>query len=120
MHEVNRSLFLLIPLSPFWDWLSQLPQINLAHVSLASLQEDANAYLISVCENAGEAWAEIELRFAEIFAAELADWCEDETLWPDLTMENFTTWFGIQVASVVTDLSKQELMRESFLPLSLN
>lgn len=120
MHEVNRSVFLLVPLQPFWSWLQNLPDLQFDKLTLSDLQEDANAYLIPVCESADEIWSVIESRYQQIFAAELADWCEDETLWPELNSETFTEWFDVQLASVVTDLAEENLMRETFSPLRLN
>lgn len=120
MYEVNRSVFLLVPLEPFWYWLQSLPDIDLNGMTLADLQQDANAYLVNPCEDANDVWAEIEARFEPIFVAELSDWCEDESLWPDLHPDIFNEWFDIQLATVVTDLVHQDLLREVFEPLSLN
>ena len=118
MYEVNRSVFLLIPLDPFWNWLQSL-SIDLSEYSLEDLQADANAYLVNPCDNADEVWDEIEARFEEIFAAELADWCEDESHWPDLHPDIFTAWFDIQLSSILTDLSAKPVEREAFVPLDL-
>jgi len=82
MYEINRSVFLLMPLEPFWRWLQSLPDVDLSDIELEDLQADANAYLVNPCDSADEVWEEIEARFEDIFAAELADWCEDERQWP--------------------------------------
>ena len=66
MYEVNRSVFLLMPLEPFWYWLQSLPDVDLEDFTLADLQQDANAYLVSPCEDVEEVWAEIEARVEEI------------------------------------------------------
>ncbi|HAQ3928660.1 TPA: VacJ, partial [Enterococcus faecium] len=34
MYEVNRSVFLLIPLDPFWNWLQTLPGNHLDGLTL--------------------------------------------------------------------------------------
>lgn len=119
MYEVNRSVFLLMPLEPFWYWVQSLPNIDLTDITLHDLQSDANAYLVNPCEDTNEVWAEIEDRFEEIFAAELADWCEDTNLWPDLHPDIFTEWFDIQLSTVVTDLARQSLDREPFESIKL-
>ncbi len=119
MYEVNRSVFLLVPLEPFWFWLQSVG-VDLNDIGLEDLQADANAYLVSPCDSADEVWDEIEERVEEIFAAELADWCEDESLWPDLHPDIFTEWFDIQLSTVVTDLTTEPLAREAFQPISLN
>ena len=63
---------------------------------------------------------EIEARFEDIFAAELADWCEDESEWPDLDADIFNEWFDIQLSTVITDLEHEPLAREAFQPFNLN
>ncbi|MDO5059594.1 MAG: VacJ [Neisseria sp.] len=118
MYEVNRSVFLLMPLEPFWNWLQSVGT-DLDGITLEDLQADANAYLVNPCDSADEVWDEIEERVEEIFAAELADWCEDESLWPDLHPDIFGEWFDIQLSTVITDLSAEPLARESFQAISL-
>lgn len=94
--------------------------VDLADITLEDLQADANAYLVNPCDSADEVWAEIETRVEEIFAAELADWCEDESEWPDLHLNDiFNEWFDIQLSTVVTDLTAEPLAR-IFPTLSLN
>lgn len=120
MYEVNRSVFILVPMAPFWNWLNSLPDSDLSDLSLEDLQADANSYLVPACGNADEVWDEIEARVPEIFAAELADWCEDESLWPDLHPDIFGEWFDIQLSSVLTDLGSDDLVREPFESLNVN
>ncbi len=120
MYEVNRSVFLLTPLEPFWNWLQSLPDLDLGDATLEDLQSDANAYLINPCDTAEEVWNEIEANVEELFAAELADWCEDESEWPDLHPDIFSEWFGITLSTIATDLSREPLAREAFQPLTLN
>ena len=112
MYEVNRSVFLLIPLDPFWNWLKSLPGNHLDGLTLEDIQADANSYLVRPCETADEVWDEIEARFEDIFAAELADWCEDESEWPDLDADIFNEWFDIQLSTVITDLEHEPIARE--------
>lgn len=81
MYEVNRSVIIVIPTELFWNWLQNLPDTDLSELTLEDLQEDANSYLIPACQNADEVWDEVESRVEEIFAAELADWCEDRAEW---------------------------------------
>ena len=52
MYEVNRSVFLLIPLEPFWNWLQSLPGNHLDGLTLEDIQADANSYLVRPCETA--------------------------------------------------------------------
>lgn len=120
MYEVNRSVFIVVPREPFWQWLSNLPHSDLGDLTLAELQQDANSYLVPACQNINEVWDEIEARTETIFAAELADWCDDESYWPDLTAELFNEWFNVQISSIVTDLADEPIEREAFADLDLN
>ena len=120
MYEVNRSVFIVVPREPFWQWLSNLPHSDLGDLTLAELQQDANSYLVPACQNIDEVWDEIEAHNETIFAAELADWCDDESYWPDLTAELFNEWFNVQISSIVTDLAEEPVEREAFADLDLN
>lgn len=117
MYEVNRSVFLLIPLEPFWAWLESLPGGKTEGLTLEDLQADANSYLVAPCENADEVWDQIQSHLETVFAAELADWCEDESQWPDLHPDIFAEWFDIQLSPILCDLSAREVEREPFQPL---
>lgn len=119
MYEVNRSVFLLIPLVPFWNWLGDIG-VDTQDFTLADLQADANSYLISPCDDAAQVWEEIGSRFEEIFAAELADWCEDERLWPQMLPDVFQEWFDIRLSTIVSDLSAEPLAREAFQAITTN
>ena len=77
MYEVNRSVLVLVPQAPFWNWLSHLPDIDLDGLELEDLQADSNAYLIDPVDEEEEAWEMISAKVDTIFSAELADWCED-------------------------------------------
>ena len=117
MYEINRSVFRLVPLQPFWNWLTALPGAELGDLTLEDLQTNANAYLTNPCDDGEEVWAEIKPQIDTIFAAELADWCEDESQWPDLHPDIFAEWFDIQLSPILCDLSAREVEREPFQPL---
>ena len=119
MYEVNRSVLVLVPQAPFWNWLSHLPDIDLDGLELEDLQADSNAYLIDPVDEE-EAWEMISAKVDTIFSAELADWCEDSSLWPDLHPDIFFEWFDVRLSSILTDLSHTDLSREAFEPIDLN
>ena len=120
MYEVNRSVLVLVPQAPFWNWLSHLSDIDLDGLELEDLQADSNAYLIDPVDEEEEAWEMISAKVDTIFSAELADWCEDSSLWPDLHPDIFFEWFDVRLSSILTDLSHAPLERETFEPLDLN
>lgn len=116
MYEINRSVFLLLPREPFWNWLCSLEGLDLTGYSLADIQADANAYLVNPCDDREALWQEIEPQLESLFAAELADWCDDESQWPDLHPDIFTEWFDIHLSPILTDLSAKDIEREAFSP----
>ena len=120
MYEVNRSVLVLVPQAPFWNWLSHLPDIDLDGLELEDLQADSNAYLIDPVDEEDEACEMISAKVDTIFSAELADWCEDSSLWPDLHPDIFFEWFDVRLSSILTDLSHTDLSREAFEPIDLN
>lgn len=120
MYEINRSVIIVVPQEPFWHWLNDLPDSDLSELSLEDLQEDANSYLIPACDNADQVWEEVAARVEQIFAAELADWCEDENQWPDLHIDIFSEWFEVQLSSVLIDLDENKLEREPFETISIH
>ena len=120
MYEVIRSVLVLVPQAPFWNWLSHLPDIDLDGLELEDLQADSNAYLIDPVDEEEEAWEMISAKVDTIFSAELADWCEDSSLWPDLHPDIFFEWFDVRLSSILTDLSHTDLSREAFEPIDLN
>lgn len=118
MFEVNRSVVILKPRQPFADWLSQLP--GAPAVDLAALRSNGNALLIPHVDDLDPADFLAE-HFHALFCAELADWCEDDSLWPaERNAALFMDWFDIDIHPVLTDLVSAPLEREAFVPFDLD
>lgn len=120
MYEVNRSIAILKPRQPFLDWLKSLPGGLDEQLELVQLRGDCNALLIPAADDYDSAEDFVRQHYHSLFAAELADWCEDEAFWPALTPALFTEWFDVEIHSVLTDLVEQPLEREAFIPLDLD
>jgi len=120
MYEVNRSVVIVRPKQPFLDWLRGLPGHFDERFTLEQLQQNGNALLVPAEEDT-DAISTFVLEQAEkLFQAELADWCEDPTLWPQpLTAENFLQWFELSIYPIVTDIVDDPLERETFVPFDL-
>lgn len=85
------------------------------------MSADCNALLILPAEDADDARRFVQQRYRQLFEAELADWCEDESLWPQNISPNlFQQWFRVEIHSVLTDLVEEPLEREAFAPLDLD
>lgn len=120
MYEVNRSVALLRPRAPFLDWLRSLPGDVSALPSLEELRGDCNALLIPAADDYASAEDFVRAQYRALFAAELADWCDDESLWPaPLSPNLFAEWFEVEIHSVLTDLVDAALEREPFVPLDM-
>ncbi|AUH52770.1 VacJ [Chromobacterium sp. ATCC 53434] len=121
MFEVNRSIALLRPQAPFLAWLKSLPGGIDPRLTLAELAAGGNALLIPAADDYDDARHFVQQRYRELFEAELADWCEDQSLWPqNLSPNLFQQWFQLEIHPVVTDLAAEPLEREAFAPLDLD
>ncbi|EEG08021.1 hypothetical protein [Pseudogulbenkiania ferrooxidans] len=120
MYEVNRSVAIIRPRPPFLDWLKQLPGELNDNVTLASLTRDCNALLIPCADDYDAAEQAVLEQYQQLFQAELADWCDDESLWPTpLTLELFQEWFQLEIHSVLSDIVDEPLERAEFVPFDL-
>lgn len=120
MFEVNRSVAIIRPRAPFLEWLKQLPGELNDNVTLESLTRDCNALLIPCADDYDAAEQAVLEQYQLLFQAELADWCDDETLWPaPLTLERFQEWFQLEIHSVLSDIVDEPLERAEFVPFDL-
>lgn len=120
MYEVNRSIAVIRPRAAFQDWLKSLPGDLDAELTLEDLRRDCNALLIPASDDYAVAEEFVLQHYRVLFQAELADWCEDDGLWPEeLSPEQFSEWFDVEIHTVLTDLVDEPLQREAFLPLDL-
>ncbi|SCK10438.1 VacJ [Vogesella sp. LIG4] len=120
MYEVNRSVAILKPRQPFLDWLQQLPGSLEGQLQLDELRRDCNALLIPAADDYASAEDFVRQHYRTLFGAELADWCDDDAFWPDMTPQLFLQWFDVEIHSVLTDLVDFPLEREAFVPFDLD
>ncbi|TDR80351.1 VacJ [Paludibacterium purpuratum] len=121
MFEVNRSVAILRPKQPFLDWLKSLPGGFETEPTLHDLRENGNALLVPAVDDLDELAEFIAENCIEMFEAELADWCEEDKLWPQQRSQAlFERWFDIEVHGVVTDLVAEPLERDRFQPFALD
>lgn len=120
MYEVNRSVAIIRPRAPFLDWLKQLPGELNDNVTLESLTRDCNALLIPCADDYDAAEQAVLEQYPSLFQAELADWCDDESLWPaPLTLALFQDWFQLEIHSVLSDIVDEPLERARFEPFEM-
>ncbi len=111
MSEINRSLLILTFKQPFLDWARSLDDES-DDLTLASLNEDAHAYLIPELFDDSDQEEFLESCYEILFTGELQSWWLEETAWPqprDLKM--FREWFEVEFHSLVFDLCTIPLER---------
>ncbi len=120
MYEVNRSIAVIKPKQPFLDWLLNLPTDWAQETTLSNLRDDCNSFLIPPVEFKEHARDFLKTAWRTVFEAELADWCEDKSLWPEkMTPNIFQQWFDVEIHSVLNDLEESPLLREAFVPIEI-
>ena len=107
MEYVDRSLAVIKPRQPFFDWLKETPDWDL-DLTLETLRVDCSALLIPEFDEPEEAVAYIDDMFEQIFDMELASWCMDESIWPKKrTLKMFWEWFDVELHSTVIDTADE-------------
>ena len=98
---INRSLVIIKPRQPFYDWSNNLTpdfKIEMAEV------DDHNAYLLEDELFLNDLKKELAPYWESIFEQELYGHWTDESKWPELTWERFLEWFEVVKSSIVIDL----------------
>ena len=108
MKLINRGFITVHPRSPFFEWANTFEsefEFNLED------NVEPNVYLIT--EDFLEIEPIIEQNFKKIFKNELSMITENEEDWPeDLSIDQFSKWFELEIGSTVFDLEKSDLRAE--------
>jgi len=108
MKLINRGFITAHPTHHFFDWANTFE----SEIEL-NLEDgiEPNVYLIT--EDFLEIEPVIEQHFKKIFKNELSMITENEGDWPeDLSFDQFSKWFVIEIGSTVFDLEKSDLRAE--------
>ena len=109
---INRSVLMVIPKQPFYDWSNalfpDLPQTN------AGDRDEHNSYLLEDELFLDDPKKELKKYWKNIFLNELFGQCTDESTFPTLSWKLFTQWFNFHRSSIVTDLSDEPLYTEHY------
>jgi hypothetical protein len=113
MFHVNRSVAVIKPRQPFFDWLRNTPDWDL-DLTLDNLRVDCTALLIPEFDEPEDAVNYVDERFEQIFEMELASWYEDKKLWPPKRdLKTFWEWFDVELHSVVVDVPDEDINETS-------
>ncbi|MGO4575400.1 hypothetical protein AB4Z48_05070 [Cupriavidus sp. 2TAF22] len=105
-YTLNRSLVILVPQQPFFDWIMAVDTDPVPSLTLENVREDQSAFLApDEISNAPQAVQWVEERWRAFFEFMLGEWFE-ESVWPqNLTLEQFREWFTVQHHSTVFDMA---------------
>ena len=107
MEYVNRSLAVIKPRQPFFEWLQKTPDWDV-DLTLETLRVDCSSLLLPEFDEPEEAVAYIDNMFEQIFDMELASWYMDESTWPEKrTLKMFWEWFDVELHSTVIDTTDE-------------
>lgn len=103
---LNRSLVVLVPQQPFFDWIMAVDIDPVATLTLEHVREDQSVFLVpDDVSTTPEALQWVEQRWRAFFEFMLGEWF-DESLWPQtLTLQQFREWFTVQHHSMVFDMA---------------
>lgn len=108
---LNRSLVTVKAKEPFRQWLLALP--DPCDESLASINEEATAFLLPEFEDDNQRDRILKKFFILIFESELADWWIKEDDWPaKRDFRTFKQWFDVEFHAVVEDLVDAPLFED--------
>ncbi|MBM4287536.1 MAG: hypothetical protein FJ135_05210 [Deltaproteobacteria bacterium] len=108
---VNRAEVVLEPAAAYLEWARGCPD-GLPDLTLADLGEEGTVYLIPETDADPKTW--LRRHFAPLFANELFAWCTDEACWPrERSYKTFKKFFQVRFCSIVLDLGRGPLERES-------
>jgi hypothetical protein len=105
MFITNRGFIHVKPKKAFIDWANQNDE-DYADLS----GNEGNIYLIQ--DDFYEDGPVIEANFKKIFANELYAVTEDESCFPEITMDLFNDWFSVELGSTVFDTIKTQIQRD--------
>lgn len=109
---INRSLLLVVPKQPFYDWSNALfPDMAQGQ---ASAERDYNSYLLEDELFLDNPKKELAKYWKPIFLNELYGQCTDESTYPKLSWKLFIEWFDFYRSSIITDLTDEPLYTEDY------
>ena len=108
---VNRSVVLIRPKEPFFQWLRSLP--DPCELSIEDYNDDSTAYLLPEYEDDIEQTEVLEQYYDLIFEEVLGGWWTVEGDWPPTrNFATFNDWFSCEFHSLVIDLVADPLIVE--------
>ena len=103
---LNRNAIILVPKEPFIEWMRSVVD----DIPFPESEHEPTVYLVPNALSREEFQEWKKDGFARIFRKELEAYCTDESTWPELSIENFKTWFILSCLDAVEDMVEDELL----------
>jgi len=98
---INRSVLVIIPKKPFYDWGNSLTP----NVKPIEKYDECESYLLDHGWNSDQAKGFLKVNFDQFFQNQLFGTWTDESGWPkERTWEMFQEWFDWHFSSMVWDI----------------
>lgn len=110
---INRSVGILKPKAPFYEWLESLPDPT--SIDPAEYEEHTSIFLLPAFEMLDERERLEKQFFNLLFDNALNDWWLDESDWPiKRDLRTFREWFDLQILDGIVDLVDAPLFDDDF------
>ena len=111
MRTINRTLLIVVPKQPFFDWVKSIEGDS----ESIPESEYRSAYLIPDKYDETDYKTYLRKHFKAIFEEELVSEFTDIDLWPSKRdYKTFVSWFEVQAYDMVHDLCNEPLETEEF------
>ncbi len=114
MRVINRTAVTLTGAKPYIDWTRATDaDRDKGMLTVARAKPYGSAFLLPEFELEEDVQEWIEENYTWIFALQLSNWTEDETLWPSpRDLNTFRDWFTIEIHNLVVDIADDEIEGE--------
>jgi len=112
MYLINRAIAVIRLKQPFLDWINSMP--DKPKVTLEAVNRENHVFLLPEHDTEQELELVMQELYPYVFQIEIGSFCRDESLWPQITYQNFLDFFDIKVHSMVFDPYENEIEKEEF------
>ena len=105
----DRHALVVKPRFAFWDWVNEHNQYQIA---IRPKGNEGRVYLIPD----KDVWKWLDKHWSQVMEDELATWCRNLDVWPEVTREQFEAWFTVEHHDVIYDTGTKGLKRMHYPP----